>query len=99
MGVKSLGWEKRTAHPSPIHSWKLMVPCEVSAVKFGASSLIRSMVDSPLVSRCQNPDCYALLRDCTPLLVRGNSAAMRPGDRDKASWKRAAGESTRAHSA
>ncbi len=25
-GVKSLGWEKRTAQPSPIHSWKWMVP-------------------------------------------------------------------------
>src|SRR5579859_4060736 len=32
------------AQPFPIHSWKLIVPCEVSAVKFGASSLIRSMV-------------------------------------------------------
>jgi hypothetical protein len=27
----------------PIHSWKLMVPCEVSAVKLGASSFIRNM--------------------------------------------------------
>ena len=25
-GVKSLGWEKRIAHESPIHSWKLMRP-------------------------------------------------------------------------
>src|SRR5882724_2558846 len=40
-GVKSLGCENRTAQPSPIHSWKLMVPCVVSAVKFGASSLMR----------------------------------------------------------
>src|SRR5277367_1680551 len=42
-GVKSFGCENRIAQPSPIHSWKLMVPCVVSAVKFGASSLIRSI--------------------------------------------------------
>ena len=36
-GVKSFGCEKRTAHPSPTYSWKLMVPCVVSAVKSGAS--------------------------------------------------------------
>src|ERR1043166_7221958 len=41
-GVKSFGCENRTAQPSPIHSWKLIVPCVVSAVKFGASSLMRS---------------------------------------------------------
>ena len=40
-GVKSLGCEKRTAQPSPIHSWKLIVPCVVFAVKFGAVSLMR----------------------------------------------------------
>src|SRR5665213_1520291 len=45
-GVKSLGCENRTAQPSPIHSWKLMVPCVVSAVKLGASSLIRSDIVS-----------------------------------------------------
>jgi hypothetical protein len=28
------------AHPSPIQSWKLMLPCVVSAVKFGASLLM-----------------------------------------------------------
>src|SRR5882672_7781712 len=43
-GVKSLGCENKIAQPSPIHSWKLIVPCEVSAVKLGASSLIRNMV-------------------------------------------------------
>src|SRR5882762_9484679 len=43
-GVKSLGCENKIAQPLPIHSWKLMVPCEVSAVKLGASSLIRNMV-------------------------------------------------------
>src|SRR5579863_8099460 len=42
-GVKSLGCENRMAQPSPIHSWKLILPCEVSAVKLGASSLIRNM--------------------------------------------------------
>src|ERR1700722_1570940 len=42
-GVKSLGCENKIAQPSPIHSWKLMVPCEDSAVKFGASSFIRNM--------------------------------------------------------
>src|ERR1700723_3523136 len=41
-GVKSLGWEKRTAQESPIHSWKLIGPWVVSAVKLGASSLILS---------------------------------------------------------
>src|SRR6202044_2176450 len=42
-GVKSLGCENKMAQPSPIHSWKLIVPCEVSAVKLGASSFMRSM--------------------------------------------------------
>ena len=41
-GVKSLGCEHRMAQPSPIHSWKLMVPCVDSAVKSGATSLMRS---------------------------------------------------------
>src|SRR5580765_1672506 len=45
-GVKSLGCENRIAQLSPIHSWKFTVPCEVSAVKFGASSLMRSMLSS-----------------------------------------------------
>src|ERR1700686_4235649 len=43
-GVKSLGCENKMAQPSPIHSWKLIVPCEVSAVKFGASSFMRNIV-------------------------------------------------------
>src|ERR1700693_5868674 len=43
-GVKSLGCENRIAQPSPIHSWKLIVPCVVSAVKSGATSLIRGTV-------------------------------------------------------
>ncbi len=41
-GVKSFGCENRMAHPSPIHSWKLIFPSVVSAVKFGASSPMRS---------------------------------------------------------
>ena len=44
----SLGWEKRTAQPSPIHSWKLSVPSVVSAVKSGASLLILSAILSSL---------------------------------------------------
>src|SRR5215212_721256 len=40
-GVKSFGCENRTAQPSPIQSWKLMVPCVVSAVKSGLVSLRR----------------------------------------------------------
>src|SRR3954447_13051905 len=40
-GVKFLGWLNSTAQPSPIHSWKLIVPCVVSAVKSGAISLMR----------------------------------------------------------
>jgi hypothetical protein len=31
------------AQPSPIHSWKLIVPGDVSAVKLGASSFMRNM--------------------------------------------------------
>src|SRR4051812_36491990 len=46
-GVKSLGWEKSTAQLSPIHSWKWMVPCVVSAVKSGARSLMRSDISFP----------------------------------------------------
>src|SRR5215211_9378223 len=39
-GVKSFGWEKSTAHESPIQSWKLIVPSVVSASKSGAVSPI-----------------------------------------------------------
>src|SRR5882762_9005383 len=49
-GVKSFGCENRIAHPSPIHSWRLIVPCVVSAVKFGASSFIRNDMVSSLHS-------------------------------------------------
>src|SRR5208337_2307073 len=47
-GVKSLGCENRIAHPSPIHSWKWIVPCVVSAVKSGAVSLIRRDIAAPI---------------------------------------------------
>src|SRR5579871_5549582 len=51
-GVKSFGCENRIAQPLPIQSWKLIVPWVVSAVKFGASSLMRNaMVQSP----CRTP--------------------------------------------
>src|SRR6516225_2212771 len=43
-GVKSLGCENKIAQPLPIHSWKLILPRDVSAMKLGASSFIRSMV-------------------------------------------------------
>src|SRR5262250_3320953 len=41
-GVKSFGCENRIAQPLPIQSWKLIFPWVVSAVKLGASLLIRS---------------------------------------------------------
>ena len=41
-GVKSLGCEKRIPQLSPSHSWKLMVPSVVSAVKSGAVSPSRT---------------------------------------------------------
>src|ERR1700733_11705737 len=37
-GVKSLGWENRTPHPSPRYSYRSILPSVVSAVKLGASS-------------------------------------------------------------
>src|ERR1044072_3886208 len=43
-GVKSFGWEKRTAQLSPIHSWKLIGPSVVSAVKSGAMSPSRRAI-------------------------------------------------------
>ena len=46
-GVKSFGCENRIAQPSPIHSWKSIFPCVVSAVKFGASLLIRKAMQPP----------------------------------------------------
>src|SRR5215471_7587533 len=46
-GVKFFRCENRIAHPFPIHSWKLIFPWVVSAVKFGASLLIRSVMTCP----------------------------------------------------
>src|ERR1700761_1331980 len=40
-GVKSLGCEKRMAQPSPIHWGKSILPWVVSAVKLGATELMR----------------------------------------------------------
>jgi hypothetical protein len=37
-GGKVLGMREQDSQRLPIHSWKLVVPCELSAVKFGASS-------------------------------------------------------------
>jgi hypothetical protein len=48
-GVKSFGCEKRMAQPEPIHSWKLMGPWVVSAVKLGASPLILSDMTTSFV--------------------------------------------------
>src|SRR5882757_5200266 len=41
-GVKSFGCENRIAHPLPIHSWNLILPSVVSAVKSGTSSPMRN---------------------------------------------------------
>ena len=45
-GVKSLGWENRIPQLSPSHSWKLIVPSVVSAVKSGAVSPSRTAMCS-----------------------------------------------------
>src|SRR4051794_4097425 len=52
-GVKSRGWENRTAHESPIQSWKRIRPSVVSASKSGAVSPICNAISSLL--RLQNP--------------------------------------------
>src|SRR6266850_8310447 len=59
-GVKSLGWENRTAHELPIHWWKSIGPSVVCAVKFGASSPIRMVL--PPHSRCRAHDPNAIRR-------------------------------------
>src|SRR6266705_330793 len=58
-GVKSFGWEKRMAHPLPIQSWKLIFPWVLSAVKFGASLLIRNAMLRSSVSTCCLPPVLA----------------------------------------
>src|SRR5215475_3298844 len=55
-GVKFFGCENRMAHPLPIQSWKLILPWVVSAVKFGASLLIRNaMLHSSVSTGCLPP--------------------------------------------
>ena len=44
-GVKSLGWLNKTPQESPSHSWKLIVPSVVSAVKSGAVSPMRTAME------------------------------------------------------
>jgi hypothetical protein len=62
------------AHLSPIHSWKLITPCVVLAVKLGAISLMRSDIIAP-----QNSDenlggaqlhCQTLEQDCKKVCGR-----------------------------
>src|SRR6202007_2568139 len=48
-GVKSFGCENRTAHESPIQSWKLIRPSVVSASKSGASAPKRNDISAPPV--------------------------------------------------
>src|SRR6478609_10617363 len=43
-GVKSAGWLKNTAQAPFFHSWKLIVPSVVSAVKSGATSPSRMLI-------------------------------------------------------
>src|SRR5882757_5832678 len=58
-GVKSFGCENRIAHPLPIHSWNLILPSVVSAVKSGTSSPIRNDMGT---SRATRFCCTALER-------------------------------------
>src|SRR3970040_556019 len=55
-GVKSLGCEQRTAHVSPIHSWKRMRPSVVSATKSGATSPMRRYRPPPFVAASTETD-------------------------------------------
>src|ERR1700704_4123934 len=67
-GVKFFGWENRMAHPLPIHSWKLIRPWVLSAVKLGASLLIlNAMTPLPIVWNRQT-----IVRSrCPTLAARG----------------------------
>src|SRR4051794_40518723 len=53
-GVKSRGCENRTAHESPIQSWKRILPSVVSASKSGAMSPICNAILCP---PCLIPHC------------------------------------------
>ena len=49
-GVKSFGCEKSTAHESPSHSWKWIVPSVVCASKSGAvSPIVSAMLPTSLL--------------------------------------------------
>src|SRR6266576_381205 len=97
-GVKSLGWENSTAQPLPIQSWKLSEPWVVSAVKLGASSLMRSdMMASicavcPAAHRrgvCRNPPpAGPFLTHAGPASKHGatGDAAQAESPRFKAAW-------------
>src|SRR5262249_51639089 len=57
-GVKSLGCEKRTAQPLPIHSWKRIGPSVGWASKSGASSPNRTARGTPpKCRRSLSPTC------------------------------------------
>ena len=61
-GVKSLGCEKSTAQPSPIHSWNRIFPSVVSAVKSGALLPMRRIMTS---SSYGEPIWISIVRDPT----------------------------------
>src|SRR5437588_688068 len=56
-GVKSRGCENRTAHESPIQSWKRIRPSVVSASKSGAVSPICSAIFSSLLEPQRPSSC------------------------------------------
>src|SRR5271154_2982328 len=71
-GVKSLGWENRIPHEPPSHSWKLIVPSVVSAVKSGAMSPKRTAMVPPAyrlavgVVRDVAEECTGAFGNCRP---------------------------------
>src|SRR5882672_6721872 len=61
------------AHPLPIQSWKLIFPWVVSAVKLGASLLIRNAIGTP-------PCCDSVVMDLVAERhAEQNAPARRPG--------------------
>src|SRR6185369_7861369 len=58
-GVKSLGWENKTAQLSPIHSWKRIGPSVVSASKSGAISPSRRAICISFYSEKTDSRAYA----------------------------------------
>ena len=67
-GVKSLGWENRIPHESPSHSWKLIVPSVVSAVKSGAMSPKRTAMVSSCVFVSRWRWFVTIAEECTGAL-------------------------------